>query len=280
MALRYLEKFTPAVLGSPISFPRYEQEWQPSSPLRLRYTTIVGASYAYNHVPGVPLREVAEENIRFMLDAVSTQGNLEEQIDAMRSRLLLGAEGKLWMLNSDGSRRWCYAQVAALPEMIFTYRPWQKVMVQCRFFRFSDWQSENPSTGTAIITASGQTFTITNTGNIPQPFVVLRLRANTSAGIINPKLLNQTNGYILETARDSASVNSEIRYMTEVPKVEYSNNDGSSYADDFSQMVVQASPYKYPLLAFPIEPATNTILYTGGVSQSLNIDWSLYGAFA
>lgn len=280
MALRHLEKFQPYLLGSPFTFPRIEQEWVPASPLRLRYTSLVGASYAYNHVPGVPLREVATESVRFWLDAMDSQGNLEEQIDAMRSRLLLGAEGTLWMLNSDGTRRWCRAQVAELPQMTLGYRPWQKIAVNAKFLRFTDWQAENATTGTAVITASGQTFQITNVGNIPQPFVVLRLRANTSAGIINPKLTNQTNGYILESTFDSASANGELRYQTEVPKVDESNNDGGSYADAFTKMVVQASPYKYPLLAFQIEPATNTVLYTGGASQSLNIDWSLHGAFA
>lgn len=283
MALRHIEKFVPALLGSPYTFSRYHYEWQPSSPLRLRTSVVVGASYAYNHVPGVPLRDVAHESVRFILDSFDTRQALEDEIDAMRSRLLLGAEGTIWMLNDDGTRRWARAQIEALPEMTLGYRPWQRVAVEARFARFTDWQGETLQHHVATITASGQTFGVTNPGNIPQPFVVVRLRANTSTGFGGSPALtihNMTNGYKIQTNRDAASANSEVRIDTEEPVIEYSNTDGAPYADDFANLVIQPAPYRYPPLALQVEPATNTFEIISGGTVRLDAEVDLYGAYA
>lgn len=165
--------------------------------------------------------------------------------------------------------------------MTLGYRPWQRVGIQCQFARFTDWQSETLYTTVETITANNQLIAVTNPGNIPQPFVVIRFRANAAGGFQNPHITNDTNGYVLGSLRDSASINDEVKYDTEVPSVGYSIDNGVTYADDFANHVIRPSPYRYPALAFQIEPATNTLrLEAGGTPINFDVEVSLYGAYA
>lgn len=275
---RILEKFTSldGLLTYSFSMADYEQEM--TQGLVIAHQPIAGASYGYLHRTAPPVKLPGTASFRASVLAASPT-LVDTEVDNMGAILYRAGLGYLYSIDSAGTRRRVLAMLNSLPSVSWRAGDIFRKGISVEFATYDDWRAVTATTGTATITASGQTFSINNPGNLPSKYVTFRLRANTSAGIINPKLSNGANGYTFETARDSASANSEIKLTIAYNqrKVEYSNDNGASYIDDFTNLV---QPTDHPPLSFDIEPGSQTITYTGGASQSLDIEWELYAPYS
>lgn len=275
---RILEKMTSidGLLTYSFSMADFEQDF--SQALAIAWQPIAGASYGYLHRTAPPVKAPGQVSFRASIlgDAPT---DVDTEVDNMSAKLYRIGLGYLYSIDSAGTRRRVLAMISALPSVSWRAGDIFRKGVSVSFATYDDWRAVTATTGTATITASGQTFTISNPGNLPTKYITFRLRANTAAGIINPKLSNGANGYTFETARDSASTNSEIKLTIAYNerKVEYSNDNGASYTDDFAQIV---QPADHPPLSFDIEPGDQTITYTGGASQSLDIEWEFYAPYS
>ena len=102
---RYLEKFT-SLDGSTYTytFPLNRAEMEFSQALRSPRVHAIGADYALRlRGSEVALRDVGMERIRCVY--VGSASNTDTEIDNARSKLYLGALGKLWLLDSSAARR-------------------------------------------------------------------------------------------------------------------------------------------------------------------------------
>lgn len=279
--VRYLEKFT-HVTGAPsVVFPLYMYQWSPSGRLQAFRSAGVDMGYAYDHLRNaVAPREVAQEDVRFYV-AEDTTALADAQIDNLRAACLFIGRGKLWTLGSDGTRRWAYARLRDMPDItiggVGRNASGDKAPVVMGFDRYSDWFAETLTSISQAVVATPTSFVVNNPGNMPVTLLTIRFRANGAAGFIDPVLLNQTNGYTFASLRDSASANSELRLRTELPAVDYSNDDGASYAADLANYVI---PSLQAALSYQLDPGNNTLRYSGGGTPALNIDITFYPTFA
>jgi len=269
-AIRAAEKFTSEDGFTVYTFPVDDYEYDPDQKYRDASDAVVGADYAVDYAGGAPWpKDVATEVVRFTIWGADA-GDAEDQFDDCASTLRKIGRGKLYTLASDGSRRWAWAKLTGRPTYSARVDDYSNIPVSCRFLRFSDWFAESPTTGTEAVAATPATFTITNPGNAPCLAAVIRLRSNGAAGFTNPVLTNLTNGYAISSSRDAAGANSELRIDAGAAKVEYSNDDGASYADDYSLVTLGVTQVGFMRL----EPGDNTMRYADGGAPNLSIEWS------
>lgn len=274
---RYLEKFVHSTGAPALVFPTLEYEWQTSGGLLAVRSTGSMQSYATDHLhSAIAPRTLASEETRFIAGE-DTAALTDTQIDLVKSTCLRIGRGKLWTLGADGTRRWAWARLRDMPDLRLSREHQITRPVVIAFDRFSDWFAEALTSVVEVVTATGQQWTVANPGNIPATLMTIRLRANTAGGIVDPNVQNLTNGFILSSLRDSQSSNSEIRLNTEIPSIEYSNDDGGSYVGDFANYVMPAAQ---GALTMRLEPGNNTVRYTGGGAPSLNVQIEFYAPFA
>jgi len=266
MATRHLEKFTNSAGTVSYSFPLNMAEYAPSQPLRQPSVQIAGADYAYRLRGSLPgLKALGQERVRF-LNVGATSAAVESAIDEMRSELFKIGMGKGYLLDSDASERWAWMDLAAMPEITVAVRRELIIPTLLTLNRYTDWFGAAQSVNQTVA-ASPTTWTVTNPGNANAYAVVMRLRANTGTGFVNPRLDNLTNGYYWSSTRDSASADDELKVDAGAQTVQYSPDDGVSYANDFSLFTRGTSQIAYMVLA----PGDNSIRYTGGGSPSLDV---------
>ena len=104
MAKRYLYKFTSAN-GSTISytFPTKAYEYDQTQGVISPRARAIGADYAVRLRSGSVIRDVGMERIRALY--VGTETSQDTEADDARSKLYLGAYGKLWTKGADSSER-------------------------------------------------------------------------------------------------------------------------------------------------------------------------------
>jgi hypothetical protein len=272
---RIFEKFTDENDLNSVDFPYGDFEYDVSGSLSVPYTSVINKNYGfvYRSKPAVKQPWIARFRCSIYED---TPLLVDAAVDEFTAGVWANGLGKLYTIDSAGVRRWTWAILNSQPQISWKAGDIFRKGISVEFICFDDMLDTDLTTDSVTITASGQSFTITNGGALPRGFVIIQFKANTSAGIINPKLVNNTNGYTFETARDSASANSEIKLDTEAQTVKYSNDNGATYADDIGNLVI---PTLHPPLAFPLARGNNSMTYTGGASQSLDIVWSFYAAY-
>ena len=273
---RYAEKFESVDASQSYTFPLYAYEYEPSQALRPRIAVAVGADYGLDLAGAARWpKDIAAAAVRFEMVGSSTPGALDTDIDSMMSTLLRIGLGKLFTIDNAGTRRWAYAKLDAVPQVTVRIQEWMRQPVSIHFTRLSDWFASSTTTATRTVTASPETFTITNPGNAPVYRAVFRFRANAAAGFTNPQLENLTNGYSFSTTRDSASADSEVRVNTETEVVQYSNDDGATYADDytnFSQLATQAG-------MMLLDPGDNSMRLTCGGTPNYDFVHTFYAPY-
>lgn len=270
-------RFESADAGIVYTFSLAQYEFEEDQFSRTPTFPAAGADGAFDGWrAGVAPVELKTIRLRGTIVAASAAA-VDTAVDEMRGEFRRIGRGKLFMAMADASERWTWARATIMPFRRFQTNDVQRQDFRCEFLANPDWYDDALTTDTETVTASGQTWIVNNPGNVPAKLVVLRLRANGAAGITNPKITNQTTGHILESARDSASADDEIRYDTERGAVEYSTDDGSTYADDFGQYVL---PTTQVPLTFELAPGNNTLQYTGGGTPALDVATSFYAPFA
>ncbi|MGE0056997.1 MAG: hypothetical protein AB7P33_09890 [Dehalococcoidia bacterium] len=289
-APRYPEKFTSLDGTTTVyTFPLGMFEFEPSQPLRDPVQQVMGTSRGFRML-GTATALQAQGSVRIRAIANETSSaNLDAEVDELRADLYTVGLGKLWSLGADGSRRWCYASLSEMPTYTLTPRNLLLLPVVFGFMLFSDWFGETAITHTETVTSSPDTFTVNNPGNLPATIVEIRLRANANPGFTNPKIENLTAVstpfgsvlYTFETARDGASSNDEVRLFTgspaEAASVKRSTDNGSSYADDFAQLVIGTA---HRVLAFALAPGDNSIKATIGGTANVDVQITAYAPFA
>ncbi len=272
-AQRWAEKFESIDATLTYTFPLNQYEWQSEQGLRVAYGHGVGADYAHDFA-GISLapKSVGIEVVRFMMTGYASPAAFDTAFDAMLGQLMRIGQGKLFTNDSAGTRRWCYARLTARPSITIAGLSWLAQPVALHFTRLSDWFGASATTGSRTVTVSPDTFTINNPGNAPAKFIVFRLRANAAAGFTNPALANLTNGYSFSTTRDSASADSEIKVDTELASVEFSTDNGVSYADDYALFSLGATQVGF----MQLEPGNNSMRVTCDGTPNFDLEWSFY----
>jgi hypothetical protein len=90
--------------------------------------------------------------------------------------------------------------------------------------------------------------------------MVIRLRSNSATGFTNPQLQNLHAAYphTISSTRDAVSANSELRIITEQHRIQFSDNDGVSYTDDYALATIPATQVSM----MELQPGTNPMRYT------------------
>lgn len=276
---RYLKSFETSDRLTALTFPLGMAEWQSKSPLRIPQIIGSGQNYSNDILRGgIAIRAVATETFRCLINE-TTVALAEAKLDEIRSKCLIIGRGIVYTVDSDGTEKWAYARVTEIPSFSVNLNNNQsgRLGVILNFERYSDWFNNTLTTVTQTVTATGQTWTVTNAGNIYAELMTITLTPNTATGIINPKITNNTTGSVLETARDSAATTDRIKYATEAATIGYSTNSGGSYADDLAQYVM---PTTQTPLTFLLKPGANTIKYEGGGTVRVDVKFEFYPVYA
>lgn len=270
-AMRYPEKFTNVGGTVTYTFPLDDQEYEPGQAFRVADTAVMGADYAHDLLGGLPwLKSKGVEPVRFTVWAAD-EAAADTAFNGLISTLLGIGMGKLWTLGADGSRRWAYAKLAARPSYRNQPLALANIPVELQFERYSDWRAESATTGSQALAATPVTWTITITGRRVVD-AVWRLRASSATGFTNPELANLTNGYSLASSRDAATVNSEIKIDGGRHAVLWSDDDGATYANDYSRVTQPATA----VALMALETGSNSMRYTDGGTPNATLEWSYY----
>ena len=265
---RYLEKFEND--GGTVSqvFPVKQYEWESSQGLRAPSAAIAGAHYELDLLgTGLGLKSSARERLRFLIPNI-TVATIETDFDTLKEKIYKIGRGKLYVINAAGdTRRWAYARPLMLPSsLVRVGQPRVLTVSALEFRRDSDWFGAAQSINQTV-SASPTTWTVTNPGNAPVYNAIMRLRANGAAGFANPMIENLTNGYYWSSSRGSISANSELKVDAGKATVEWSDNDGSSYADDFALFTRGTLQVQF----MKLDVGANSIRYSGSGTPSLDV---------
>lgn len=275
---RHLYRFSSPDGSVNVDFPLDEYEWEQSQDLRVPISIVAGAHYGWDHRgTQTGLKAVARERVRFL--EIDTPAALDSSLDLLRGRLFQIGRGKLWTVGDDDSERWAWSRLASMPQLTLTVNDRVTQPVILEFLRLGDWQTPALVAVSQNVTTTSADIEVTNPGTSPQSFIVMRVRANTSAGFANWRVENLTNGYIIETNLVASSVDDELRIDTERPAIEFSDDDGVSYATAVANLVIQGLPYVYPPLAMILEPGGNTLRMTSTGTPDYEFVASFYGAY-
>lgn len=268
----YAEKFEDTSGTQSYSFPQDDYGYEAAQALRVADAVSIGADYAHDHLGGLRwAKGVGEEAVRFAIWGADADTAMDAFDDCARRLLNIG-RGKLFVLFPDGSRRWCWAKVVERPSYMVEAETLFKLAVAVRLRRYSDWYSTTATTGSQVVNATPTSWTITNAGNTRVTAAVFRLRSSGATGFTNPRLENVTTGEQIDSSRDAASANDELKIDCGRMQVLRSTDDGATYSDDYANVTLPAT--QVDLLT--LEPGDNTIRYTDGGTPSLTIEWSFY----
>jgi hypothetical protein len=274
--LRVAEKFTSLDGATSYTFPIDELEYAPSQGYREATAGVLGADYVHDFAGAAAWsKEPGSESVRFVIWG-SSAADADSQFDTMASTLRKVGLGKLWVVTAAGVRRWCYAKLRGRPSYMVNVEQFWNMPTEATFARLSDWFAENPTTGSQALSASPTNFTITNPGNARARAVTYRIRSDGATGFTDPTLKNNTLNQQVATTRDAAGANSELRIVSDRFAVEYSNDDGATYADDFALVTLPATQVGMLELA----PGDNSFTYSqaSGTPNS-TLEWSFYAAY-
>lgn len=271
-AIRYAEKFE-GLTGTPsYTFPTEMMEYDPQQSYRQVFHQPVGASYSYDPTGTKKWpSEMGVETVRFKLYA-TTPDLISAAFDTMLTTLRGVGLGKLFTTNGAGERRWCYAKLAGRPEFPTGVKLPRFPQVICTFIRMSDWFG-TVVTGTHVITTS-QFVNFVVGGNAPTSNWVLRLRSNGNPGWAAGLILS-VGSTVFTTSRAATNANHELKIDNERQQVLWSTNDGSSYTDDYANVILDAAQIDF----LEFGPGNNSTLVSVSGGTNFNLDYSIYPAF-
>jgi hypothetical protein len=215
-----------------LTFGVAEYEWDSSQPLYVPSVPLVGANYAYDQLGSAPpVKQNARETLRFVVYE-DTPAEVDTAIDALKARCVSIGLGKLWLTASDGSRRWAYARVAAMPALHWAAGDILRKAVSIDFDRQSDWYASSQSSSSNVLASDPDTFTIANPSANKLFNSVIRI-ANTWTSPVT--IENTTNGYgIVYSGDDGVSPNDVVRFDAGTGRVDRSADGGSTWTQDYA----------------------------------------------
>lgn len=272
--IRYAEKFENIAGSVSYTFPLERYEYHPTQEFRQSWQSGIGSDYVLLPSTSPLPAEPAEEVVSFKLYG-ATPAAISTALDDLISKLRSIGLGKLFTIDDAGTRRWCYAQLAQRPDYVLGIKVERFPIITLMFTRFSDWFAAAATTGSQKVDASAEAFNITNAGNAPVKFIVFRFRADSATGVANPNLVNGTNSYSFGTTRDLTNANHELRVDTERNAVEYSVNNGASYANDYALFTPGGTQHGFMRL----EPGVNSMTATSTGTPDYTLEWSFYATY-
>ena len=252
------------------TFPGNLLEWQPTQNYRTANAEFVGADYGVDLNGATPApKAIAQENIRFLFVG-ETAADADFLFDNFVATARQIGLGKLWVTNDDGSRYWAYAKLASRPAKTSSFQTPTWLACTSVWHRYSDWQYASATTGTVNITVTPTTFTVTNPGNTKARSLLLTIRSLVGAGWHHPSLVNNTLAQSISTTRDAAGVNSRLLIDPDRFRVAYSNDGGTTYANDYNLVTIGTT--QVPLIE--LAAGDNSLTYSDTGVPNLAIDWS------
>lgn len=278
MTIRYPYLFESDDGAIAVQFGTAQLEYDQSQDYRVASAPLVGADYQHDFL-GVyqSPKENGVEVVRWMIIGVKHDDYIEDAFDELASKIDRIGRGKLWTIGTRSDRRWCSARPVRRPVPIIGAETVNHMPVECEFARFSDWYGETLQTGSTVISSTPHAFEITNPGNARVRNAIFRLRSSGATGFTNPSLVSSTAGLQLVSSRDAQSVDSELRIDCGQMRVEYSNDNGSTYVDDYDKVTIPATQ----VVLMDIEPGLNSFTYSqDSGTPNATLEWSFYAAYS
>lgn len=272
---RTLEKFEDVAGSVSQLMPDAEFEWSTRQALQNPFATISGANYGYRHQGTAPaVKAFAYESVTCSILATpgQTPADVDTAYDALKQKLWSIGRGKIFTIDSAGTRRWAYASLQAMPEMRWRAGDIFEIALVISFVRESDWYSTTLTTGSGTM---GGAVVIANPGNAPVWNAIITIGGTYT----NPVVTNNTaviyntaaQKYILQTNRDGTNANHRVKFDAGEDSVEYAP-DAVTYADDYANFV------RNQVHQMRLDPGNNSFTGTG-VSASTTLYWSFYAAY-
>ncbi len=274
MAQKYLEKFESADAVTSVVFPLNLYEWSSRQDVAAPAGHPVGADYDFDFLGfGKAPKMNAAERVRFA--SVGTPASIDSAIQTIRADCYNIGPGKLYTLDNAGARLWAWARITAMPRFTVSFDNPRLTPVGLDFTRMSDWYDDTQTAVTEVITATSGSFVVANAGDAQVKNAIFRFRANTAGGLSNPALIHASNGHQFSSTRDSSGADDELKVDCGKPSVDWSTDDGVSYADDYANFAIGSLQVAFMIL----EPGNNTINYTCSGTPNFDIDYSFYPAY-
>jgi hypothetical protein len=276
MTTRRLVRFQSLDGSQVVTFGGAAYNWQTDEQFRLSLDSVAAADWAFDTWgTGVAPLAPAAERVSWLIRG-ATEAALETEYSAIRAKLLRIGRGYLIRRDADGTERRALARPAMMP--LITRSPGQGLTlpVNLEFRRLSHWEALTPTTGSTTATTTSHAFTITNPGDVAVDAVVFRLRANSAGPTNDPSLANTTTGFTISTTRDLTNANHEIRIDTGRWAVEWSTDDGATYASDWQFASLGSGQVGMMRLV----PGANSFTLTTGGSPNVTVEWSFFARYA
>ncbi len=254
--VRHFETFENAAATIIYTFPQDNREDRSDQRFRRAGRALLGADYEHDFLGLAPApKALGTERVRFTIWGTSAS-NADTLFEEAIQKLVGIGKGKLWSIDENSVRRWCWARLEGRPSYAVTVDQFYNIPVSCRFTRYSDWYAASATTASPSVAASGTTV-LTNDGNAPvkgQSGLVFILKGSRSLAS-NVGLTNTTTGESIASTRDLTTTSQWLRIDCERQAVEYSANSGGSWADDYALVTLPATQVGFMTL----DPGANTI---------------------
>lgn len=290
---RWADKFTSRDGTLTVDFSTYDnQEYEAGQQYRATLAPVTGADYGVDYAGAGPwAKEFGEEAVRFVIFGIDGPTR-DAAFDLITGRAREIGEGKLWQVDEDTNRRWCYAKLAARPSYATRFDNFAETRVALRFVRLSDWYDEDLTEVSTTLTGYQKFLTVTNPGNAPvYDGIVITITATAAAGFSNLVVRNLTTGESITIPVAAAVVGAQVVIDTGQQSVTFLSGEsyiggsasyigamliGGAVAGDVTHLITQGEDS--PVL-FHFEPGANQLEILSDGSPAATVDIDFYGGW-
>lgn len=265
---RWLEKFTNTAGTVEVVFSRLEHEWVSAQPLDVPLVAAVGADYAANLLgAGAMPKRIATERVRYLIRHDPDGDTIDAQVDNHRARLRQIGQGRLWVRDDAGTRRWAKAQIVAMPDFSFGVDNREFVPVSIEFARLSDWYAATETVVSEHVTQSPTVVQVTNGGTTRATALAIVIAARAGNGFVDPKIESAQTSEWVQVTRTAGGSTHAIRIDTARFAVEHSTDGGSTWTTDYGNLVT--GPTQAGLIT--LAPGINDIAISGVTNADVEV---------
>lgn len=270
---RFIEKFASLDGAVEVTFDRYEYEWAHAHPVRRASAPVAGADFAHDYLGfgSAPVNN-SEERLRFYQCVDDDDpAALETALSNLIARCHTIGKGYLYKRAHGGGLVRKLARISNGPGFTIATRQGVYVPVIVSFECSSWWMDyAGAYDETFPVDATTEEFTVTNPGNMPTWDAVIRIRASDTNAVTFPlTFTNERNGMAFTLDRDDfTTADEELRIDCGADLVEYSDDDGDTYAADPGTISYPSGQTR--IMRF--EPGANPISVTTAGTPDYDID--------
>lgn len=237
MTLLYPSKFESLDASLSYTFSLHNMEAQFEQGMRVPLSIGVGSDYAHDHLGyGIAPRSAGSIRIRQTI-VETTEALVEAKIHEARAECLRIGKGWLYRTNQDATSHRCLARINSMPS--YQRGGYQSLHMPLifDFTQLSDWQGTSATSSSQLIDSPNESVSITVSGNLPVYDVTFRLRNTGTTRATSPIVFNTTTGQRLCFLRSMNVADHELYYATASRLARFSDNNGASYQNDYSNFV-------------------------------------------